>query len=277
MLKAIAILLPSSTPAACMSRSSAEIWSSSTNTRRSPAWVKSTCAAKNVADVTRCAPLLGEPRQRRGEQGAADAIAGGVDLHLARHLLDDVHRGERALLHVVVERLLAEFLVRIDPGDHEHGDALVDAPFDVGFFRLEIENVELVDPGRHDQERRAQHGLRGRRVLDQLHQLVLEDHLAGRRRHVDADDEIGRVGLADAQRAVAGLDVLRQHLHAAHEIVAVGGQRLAQHFRIGEDEIRRRHRVGDLLDVEFGLLARMRIEAVGVLHQRFCAHCVVSR
>ena len=53
MLKAIAILLPSSTPVASISRSSVEIWSSSTNTSRSPAWVKSTCAAKNVADVTR--------------------------------------------------------------------------------------------------------------------------------------------------------------------------------------------------------------------------------
>ena len=93
------------------------------------------------------------------------------------------------------------------------------------------------------------------------------DHLARRRRHVDADDEVGRVGLADAQRAAAGFDVLGQHLHAAHEIVAVRGQRLAQHFRIGEHEIRRRDRVGDLLDVELGLLARVRIEAFGVLHQ----------
>ena len=53
MLKAIAILEPSSTPDAFMSCSSAAIWSSSTNTRRSPAWVKSTWAAKNVAEVTR--------------------------------------------------------------------------------------------------------------------------------------------------------------------------------------------------------------------------------
>ena len=75
------------------------------------------------------------------------------------------------------------------------------------------------------------------------------------------------IGLADPQRAVAGLDVLRQHLHAANQIVAVGRQRLAQHFRIGEDEIRRRQRVGDLLDVELGLLAGVRIEAVGVAHQ----------
>ena len=67
--------------------------------------------------------------------------------------------------------------------------------------------------------------------------------------------------------AAAGLDVFGEHPHAAHEIVAVRGQRLAQHFRIGEDEIRRRDRVGDLLNIELGLLARMRIDAFGVLHQ----------
>ena len=162
---------------------------------------------------------------------------------------------------------MPRILVRVDPGDHEHRDALVDAPLDEGFFRLEVEDVELVDPRRHDQERRAQHVLRRRRILDQLHQFVLEDHLAGRRRHIDADDEVGRIGLADAQRAASGLDVLGQHLHAAHEIVAVGSQRLPQDFGIGEDEIRRRQRVGDLLDVEFGLLAGVRVEPVGVAHQ----------
>ena len=35
------------------------------------------------------------------------------------------------------------------------------------------------------------------------------------------DHEIGRVGLTDAQRAVPGLDIFRQHLHAANEVVAV--------------------------------------------------------
>ena len=34
-----------------------------------------------------------------------------------------------------------------------------------------------------------------------------------------------------------GLDVLGQHLHAAYEVVAAGGQRLAQYFRIGENEV----------------------------------------
>ncbi len=213
------------------------------------------------------APLFRKPCQRRGEQGAADAIAHGVDLHFAGDPLDGVHRRQRAFLHVVFPGLRAEALVRIDPGNHEHRDALIDAPFDEGFFRLEVEDVELVDPWRHDQKRRAQHVLRRRRVLDQLHQLVLEDHLARRRRHVDADLEIGRIGLADAQRAASGLDIFRQHFHAANEIVAVRRQRLAQHFRIGQHEVGWRERVGDLLDVELGLLAGMRIEAFGVADQ----------
>ena len=63
------------------------------------------------------------------------------------------------------------------------------------------------------------------------------------------------------------LDILRQHLHAAHQIVAVGRQRLAQHFRIGENEIRRRQRVGDLLDVELGFLAGVRVEPFGFAHE----------
>ena len=213
------------------------------------------------------ATLFRKPCQRRGEQGAPDTIAGGMDLHLARHLFDDVHRRERAFLHVVFEGLFAEFLVWVDPRYHEHGDALIDAPLDEGFFRSEIEDVEFVDPGRHDQERRAQHVFRRRLILDQLHQLVLEDHLAGRHRHVDANREVGGVGLADAQRAVSGLDVFRQHLHAANQVVAAGSQRLAQHFRIGENEIRRRYRIGDLLNVELRLLAGVWIEPVGVAHQ----------
>ena len=134
----------------------------------------------------------GEPRQRRRQQRTADAVADRVDLHLAGDALDDIHRRERSLLHVVGKRLLTEGAIGIDPGDDEHRQPLIDAPFDEGFFRAEIEDVELVDPRRHDQERRPQHVLGGRLVLDQLDQLVLEDHLARRDRHVAANFEIGR-------------------------------------------------------------------------------------
>ena len=76
-----------------------------------------------------------------------------------------------------------------------------------------------------------------------------------------------RVGLPDAQLAAAGLDVLRQHVHAAREILAVRRQRVAQQFRIGEHEIRRCDRVDDLAHVELGLLPGLRIEALGVVDQ----------
>ena len=54
-----------------------------------------------------------------------------------------------------------------------------------------------------------------RLVLDQLHQVVLEDHLAGRGGDVLADLEGLGVGHLDAQLAVAALDVLEQIVQAA--------------------------------------------------------------
>ena len=53
------------------------------------------------------APVVahGHERQRHRQHGAADAIADGVDLVLAGRLFDCVERGERALAHIVFERL----------------------------------------------------------------------------------------------------------------------------------------------------------------------------
>ena len=154
--------------------------------------------------------------------------------------------------------------VGIDPGDAEHGQALIDAPFDEGFFRRQIEHVKLVDPRRHDQQRALEHRFGRRRVLDELHQLVLEDHLAGRDREIASDLEHRGVGLADFQVAAAGFDILGEHVHAADQIVGVRGKGFAQQFRIGQDEIRRRQRIGDLPHVELGLLLGVRIEIGGV-------------
>ena len=78
---------------------------------------------------------------------------------------------------------------------------------------------------------------------------------------------IDGVGLADLQVAAAGLDVLGQHVHAAHEVGGVGGERLAQQFGIGQHEIRRRDRIDDLAHVELGLLPGVRIEASASLDQ----------
>ena len=108
----------------------------------------------------------------------------------------------------------------------------------------------------------------GRRlILDQLYQIVLEDHLAGGKREVAPDLEFGRIRLADFEMPMPGLDVLGEHVHAAHQIVGIRSERLAKQFRIGEHEIRRRDRVADLLDVEGGLRPRVVVDALGVFDQ----------
>ncbi len=105
------------------------------------------------------------------------------------------------------------------------------------------------------------------RVLDELHQLVLENHLARREREIAADLEFLGIGLADPEIAVSGLDVLGQHVHAAHEILGVRGDGLAHDLRIGQHEIRRCDRVGDLPHIEVGLLPCVRVEPLRVLDQ----------
>ncbi len=205
--------------------------------------------------------------ERDGKQRAADAIADCMHLAFAGCLLDRAERRERALVDVILERLLGEMLVGIDPRDDEHGQALIDAPFDEGFLRREIEHVELVDPGRHDQDRPLEHRRCGWLILDKLHQVVLEHDLAGGDREIAADLEHARIGLPDAQLAIAGRDVLGQHVHAARQVAGVGRDRLAQELGIGQHEVRRRDRVRNLPDIELGLLQRERIKALGVGHE----------
>src|SRR5213075_727525 len=96
-------------------------------------------------------------------------------------------RGERAFAHVVLERLAGEIGVRVDPGNDEYGEALVHAPPDERLLRREIEDVELVDPGRHDQQGPREHRRGRRRILDELHQIVFENDLAGRERQTAAN------------------------------------------------------------------------------------------
>ena len=138
-------------------------------------------------------------RERHRQHGAADAIADRVHLVLAGRLLDHVERRERTLAHVILEGLLRQPRIRVDPGDAENRQSLVDAPFDEGFFRREVEHVEFVDPGRHDQQRALEHLLGRRRILDELHQVVLEDDLAGRGREIASDLEHRGIGLPDLE------------------------------------------------------------------------------
>jgi len=53
--------------------------------------------------------------ERGGQQGSAEAVADDIDLTLAGRLLDRVERGQGPFEHVILELLLRELLVGIDP------------------------------------------------------------------------------------------------------------------------------------------------------------------
>ena len=115
--------------------------------------------------------------------------------------------------------------------------ALRHRPADEAVPRPQVEDVELVDPRRHDQQRPLQHLLGRRRVLDQLHQVVLVDHLAGRDADVLADLEGVGVGHLDAQLALAALQVAQQVVEALQQVLAAGLGGLAQHLGVGQQEV----------------------------------------
>ena len=115
-----------------------------------------------------------------------------------------------------------------------------DSPADETFFRIEIENVEFIDPGRDNQQGPFEDAFGRGRILDQLEQIIAINHLAGGCRHILPDFEFAVVGLAQFQTAIARLYILRQHFHAAHEIIAVLLDGFADQFRIGDNKIGRR-------------------------------------
>ena len=143
----------------------------------------------------------------------------------------------------------------------------VDAPLDEALLRRQVENVELVDPGRHDDQRPLEDRLRGRLVLQNLAEIVAGDDLAGCERDIEAERKLGGIRLAKSQLAAAGHDVLGQHFHAGDEIGAMRGDRRAIDFGIGDREICRRKRSGHLLHVECRLVPRMLVQPLRLGNQ----------
>ena len=151
-------------------------------------------------------------------------------------------------------------LVRVDPGNDEHRVAARHRPADEGIVGPEIEDVELVDPGRHDQQRLAVHRLGRRLVLDELDQPVLKDHRARRGGDVAADLEGVHVGLPGAQAVPGVLEVLGELAHPPHQALAPGLAHFAQHHRVGQREVGGRERIHDLASDEVELLRLAAVE-----------------
>ena len=91
---------------------------------------------------------------------------------------DRVQRRERAEPHVVLEALFRVRLGRIDPGDHEDAVPALEHVAHQAVLRPHVEDVVLVDPPAREKRALAL-GLGQRLVLDELHQVVLVDHLPG--------------------------------------------------------------------------------------------------
>ena len=100
----------------------------------------------------------------------------------------------------------------------------------------------------------------------QLDQVVLEHHLAGRDADVLAQFEGLHVGHLDVQLALAALKITQQVVQALQQVLAAGLGSLAQHLGIGQQEIRRAHRIDELPRVEIHLLRGLRIQAIDLAH-----------
>ena len=100
------------------------------------------------------------------------------------------------------------------------------------------------------------------RVLDQLHQLGLEDDLARGRGDVLADLERIEIGHLDRQPALAAIQILQHVLQAAQQVLAAGLEGQAQHLGIGRQEVRGRHHLDELAGVERKLLLGLVVHAV---------------
>jgi hypothetical protein len=168
-------------------------------------------------------------------------------------------------LHVVLEHHLRELFVGIDPGDDEDRVALLGRPLDERVLGLEVQNVELVDPRRHDQQRHLVDLLGRRRVLDQLHDLILVDDLAWGRGDVHADLEGVHVGLADGELALAALEVGQQVLEAFQQVLALGLDGGLDDLGICQREVRRRNGIDELARVEVHLLRGLVVDTLDLL------------
>ena len=144
---------------------------------------------------------------------------------------------------VVVEPDVALVLARVLPRDGEDRVALAHQVADQRVLGPEVEDVVLHDPGRDDQDRLRPDLLGRRAVLDQLHEVVAVDHVAGRHRHVPADDVAVRAGCLARE---LGLRVLEPVAQAAQEVEAALLDGAAHDLGVGPGEVRGREHVEQL-------------------------------
>ncbi|MCY1426341.1 hypothetical protein D9M71_421600 [compost metagenome] len=120
--------------------------------------------------------------------------------------------------------------VGVAPADHEHLQAAFEHVLDKAVGSAEVEDVELVDLRRHDQQWACVLLFAHRRVLDQLQQLVAKYHCARGRSQVGAYFEGALVHLT--RQPIVVTQVVEQVGHAAYQALAAGVEQLLDRQRI---------------------------------------------
>src|SRR4029077_16062868 len=88
------------------------------------------------------------------------------------------------------------------------------------------------------------------RILDQLHELVLVDDFSWGHCDVFADAESLHVGHCNCKPAIAALQICKEILQTAQQVLSAGFQGCCEDLRIGGDEIGRRQGINELARVE---------------------------
>ena len=168
----------------------------------------------------------------------------------------------RARVGIQVEvRLLG---VRVPPGEREHLHALRGEPLDDAAPGRKVPGVVLVDRRRDDHDRHLPHRVGRRRVLDQLEDLGPVHHRPWRHRDIHTHRELRGV---DAGRdAGRRRHVPQQVPRSGKQVGAAVVDRHLERGRVRPREVRRRQRIGDVLDREPQLLLGGPVE-LGVADQ----------
>src|SRR5262249_36582101 len=130
------------------------------------------------------------------------------------------------------------------------------------------EHIELVDPGRNDDER-SPLDLNGRGgVLDQLHQLILEDDLPRCGGYVLPETKCLQIGHCDSKLSATAFEVIEQICQASEKILATGLDRGLQYLRISREKISRGHGSHELSYIEVHFVCCFRMETIDAINRR---------
>ncbi len=169
-------------------------------------------------------------------------------LRLAVQGADGAQRIEHAQAQVVVHRQVAVGRVGVEPRQHVHRMPLPHQVAHEGVVRLQIEDVVLHDPRRHDQQGFGVHFGGLRRVADQLDQAVSQHDLARRDGQVAPDLEARGLGqlLRVGQARCVGEPVHR----TLGQVRAPRFHGVLLHDRVGGQPVGRRHHAQPLAGEE---------------------------